>query len=462
MHRMAETGLSAWLTKQRRKPLVLRGARQVGKSTLVREFARNHGLQLAEVNLERNLYLNDLFGTLELAPIIRELEGVTGRSLAASDVLLFLDEVQATPNALAALRYFYEEKPHLPVIAAGSLLEFALSEHSFHMPVGRIQYAHLGPMSFREYLTAIEPSLLDWLDGLSAHAPSLPQRIHQRLASQQRQYMLIGGMPEAVQAYLDTASFHDVQETHRSIADTYSDDFSKYATKSELVLLQKLLRSIPRNIGSKVKYVHFSREDLAVKVRNAIDLLAKARVCTKVHHSSCAGVPLNADQSEHVYKLLFLDVGLMSHITGVRWSDLSGMGSRDLLNEGSLAEQFVGQHVLFRQGLHATPELHYWLREGKRANAEVDFAIAHGPRVVPIEVKAGTSGSLKSLLQYACLKRPEWSIRYDLNPLSVQAVSHGVRTSDGVRNATTQLLSIPLYAVEETGRLLDECEESLP
>lgn len=455
MYRTAEDGLAAWLSRRRPKPLVLRGARQTGKSTLVRNFAQNHDLRLAEVNLERNLFLDDIFSTLRPELILREIEGMTGCPLHAPGSLLFLDEVQATPHALAALRYFYEEVPVLPVIAAGSLLEFSLTNHSFSMPVGRIQYAHLGPMTFREYLRALEPSLLPWLDSLMPNGDALPQSVHAKLAEQQREYMLVGGMPEAVLTFQQTGSYQEVQEVHRSIIDSFSDDFAKYARKTDLVRLQRLLRGIPRRVGSKVKYSHFSREDPASKTREGIDLLSKARICTKVRNCSCSGVPLSAERSAHVYKLIFLDVGLMNHICGLTWTNIAALDERALVNEGSLAEQFVGQHLLLRRGLHATPELHYWLREGKRANAEVDFVIEHGTQVVPVEVKAGKSGSLKSLLQYAYAKRPAQAVRYDLNPLSLQAISHDIRTADGVKTAATRLLSIPLYAVEETDRLLD-------
>jgi len=202
----------------------------------------------------------------------------------------------------------------------------------------------------------------------------------------------------------------------------------------------------------------FLSDDPAAKVRDCIDLLAKARVCTKVHHTSGTGVPLEAMRSEKVFKLLYLDVGLAAHVTGLNWSQLAAWSDRVLVNEGPLAEQFIRQHLLHCHGFQAKPSLHYWLRGGRSANAEVDFLLACGSQPVPIEVKAGQSGSLKSLLQYAHIHGPKWAVRYDLNPLSFQPISHGIRTPDGPAAVNVNLLSIPLYAVEETLRLLGECD----
>jgi hypothetical protein len=162
LERSSDNFLKAWYRKKRRKPLVIRGARQVGKSTLVRRFARNNGLILNEINLEQHLYLDKIFKTLDIDIIIKELDALVDRNILAHDAVLFLDEIQATPHAIQALRYFFEMKSELPVISAGSLLEFALADHHFSMPVGRIEYYHLGPMTFREFLTALDPNLVSY------------------------------------------------------------------------------------------------------------------------------------------------------------------------------------------------------------------------------------------------------------------------------------------------------------
>ena len=324
MHRSAERALGRWFDGPQRKPLVIRGARQVGKSTLVRQFAKSRGLHLNEINLERHPDLESVFRTLDLTRIRRELEGLLGQPLLAPGRMLFLDEIQATPHALPALRYFLEDHPDLPVVAAGSLLEFVLSQHAFPMPVGRIQYFHLGPMSFEEFLAELDPALLASLQDCTPENP-LPHTAHTRLSACQREYLLVGGMPEAVAAYASTRSFADVTPVHQSIVDTYQDDFSRYASPRVLLRLQRVFNHVPRSVGHKVKYTQISREETARELRASIDLLAKARVITPVFHSACSGVPLHAEVDWKTYKLLFLDIGLMNRMCGLDWLALKDL-----------------------------------------------------------------------------------------------------------------------------------------
>ncbi len=458
LHRTAENYLSAWHRKDRRKPLVIRGARQVGKSTLVRRFAQNNGLILNEINLERHLYLDKIFKSLDMDIILRELDALAGRRVHAPDALLFLDEIQATPHAIGALRYFYEIIPDLPVIAAGSLLEFALADLHFSMPVGRIDYYHLGPMTFGEFLTAKEPELSPYLSGFHVDRP-IPLSAHQKLVKRQREYLFVGGMPEAVNAFVTENALPEVTAVHRSISETYQDDFSKYAKQKDLALMQTVFRQIPRIIGHKVKYSNISREEKSREVRTVIDLLVKARVCHQVFHSICSGVPLMADIHENVYKLLFMDVGMAAWLTGMDWIALQRLDGQVLVNEGKLAEQFVGQHLL---NPLEPPRLVYWLREAKSANAEVDFVTVSGNQVIPIEVKAGKSGALKSLQQFALNKNAGLCVRFDLNPPGMQEITHSAKVAAGSLPVTYQLLSLPLYLAEELPRILDEIRNKHP
>ena len=193
-----------------------------------------------------------MFESLDLARILTELEAVANQGAIGTGSLLFLDEIQATPNALQALRYFHEERGDISVVAAGSLLEFALSKHSFSMPVGRIQYLHLGPMTFREFAEALEPDLLGQLNRIDFET-ALPETAHRRLCSLQRHYLYVGGMPEAVALFKETGSFSEVAEVHREVVETYIDDFAKYARDRDLVLLQRVFSSVPRMVGQKIK-----------------------------------------------------------------------------------------------------------------------------------------------------------------------------------------------------------------
>jgi len=247
LNRFAETHLEIWINKSNRKPLVIRGARQVGKSTLVREFARKRGKTLIEINLEQNLFLDDIFKTLDTDAALREIEALSGIPISTPDTILFLDEIQSTPHALQLLRYFFEEKKELLVIAAGSLLEFTLADHSFSMPVGRIEYMHLGPMTFKEFIMAVEPSLTRYIEDFSMTSP-LPRAAHEKLKKKQRDYVLVGGMPEAVHVWCEMGSVRDVADIHRSITETYQDDFSKYAQSHQLVLMQRVFRTIPTHL----------------------------------------------------------------------------------------------------------------------------------------------------------------------------------------------------------------------
>jgi predicted AAA+ superfamily ATPase len=453
MNRFSEKYLLRWFQSRRRKPLILRGARQVGKSTLVRLFADQQKQVLNEINLERHLELESVFATLDIAVIRGELEALLGRSITEPGSILFLDEIQATPYALPALRYLYEDLPDIPVIAAGSLLEFALADHNFSMPVGRIEYHHLGPMTFREFIQAVEPALCPYLDRLDFNTV-LPEAAHRKLLKRQRQYFFLGGMPEAVLTFQESASLQEASSVHRRIVSTYEDDFAKYARRHELVRLQRTFRMIPRLVGQKVKYVHFSREDRSRDIKAAIELLEKARVCIRVFASRCSGVPLNADINEFVYKLLFLDVGLMNHMCGLNWLDLSRMDDVQLVNEGAVAEQFIGQHLAYsNQGINS-PQLVYWLREGRKANAEVDYVVSSGPEIFPVEVKAGRSGTLRSLQQFAASRKSLTAVRFDTNPPSRQQITHQVPVKGKNQPVTFVMLSLPLYAVGEIERLL--------
>jgi predicted AAA+ superfamily ATPase len=423
----------------------------VGKSTLVRLFARERKLRLFEVNLERHLYLGPIFKSGSTSRVMTELEGIFGEIGNGKESLVFLDEIQAVPEAISFLRYFFEERPDLAVIAAGSLLEFALADHSFPMPVGRIVYYHLGPMSFGEFLLALDPDLYHSWRNCSLRE-IIPQNIHTRLIEKQREYLFYGGMPEAVRLKCEGASLEEISEVHRSIIDTYTDDFATYARKSELIQLQSIFRSIPAMVGKKVKYSKLFREDRSAEVKAALELLIKARVCTRVVHSDCNGIPLEAERNDRVFKLLFLDCGLMNHLLGLTWRHIHRLEEHELINEGPLAEQFVGQELITSAKGRRHPILYYWLREGKSGNAEVDYVWDHEGKIYPLEVKAGRSGSLKSLHQFMVLKQAGTAIRFNLNlplreDLSFKTPGTGSEEKENppFKTASFPLISLPLY-----------------
>jgi hypothetical protein len=399
--------------------------------------------------------LEAVFAGLDVQRILLELE-VIGRVSPKPGTLVFLDEIQATPSGLAALRYLHEQRPDLPLIAAGSLLEMVLRSHDFSMPVGRIEYLHLGPLTFEEFLRAKGDGHVAELCATWRPEEPWPDSAHRILASRQREFLLIGGMPEAIASYVNQEGLENVRRVQRSIVSTYRDDFAKYgSTAASLVRLQTVFDYVPTALGQKIKYTNISRDERARELRTAVDLLALARVLWPVHHSDCSGLPLEAGIDRHTYKCLFLDVGLASFMTGVDWESLGRWDDRRLVHEGGLAEQFIGQHLLFRKRGLEEPSLCYWLRQARAANAEVDFVIEHRRHVVPVEVKSGTAGRMRSLhyfLTRGLGESDRVAVRFDLNPPSVSENEHRLPDGPSVRY---RLLSLPLYMVQQTERLLD-------
>jgi len=446
------TDLNHWISSPKRKPLVLRGARQVGKSTAVRLFATTQGLTLYEINLERYPHLDAIFATLDMELIRTNLESVLKRPIDGKSGLLFLDEVQATPHALAALRYFYEDWPELPVISAGSLLEFELGDHSYSMPVGRIQYFYMQPLTFGEFLTAKGESWLRQQLRTYQLGQPWPLANHDQLLRLLYHYVILGGMPEVVAYHIDHPRGAEWGGLQDNIIATYRDDFSKYGKKTQLPLLQRVYDGVPREIGHKFKASVLAPDHRAAQVRACIDLLAKARLLRLAFHSIAVGIPLAAQLDEKIFKPYWLDIGLLYRMAGLRHA-LSSL-SDSLFFKGKLAEQFVAQHLGSLSGPSDERGLYYWLREGKKANAEVDFLIQSGQEIVPIEVKSGKSGSLKSLLQFVAARRSTTAIKLCLEIPTQEQARHDVVTSAGAVTVNFTCHHLPLYFAEELGRLL--------
>lgn len=443
--------LHEWAERYPRKPLVIRGARQVGKSTLVREFARASGMPLAEVNLERNPQFGQAFATNDPGRILSTLELLTGQSITVGADILFLDEVQAAPNALAALRYFYEELPALHVVAAGSLLETALGERGFSMPVGRIEYLHLGPMGFEDFLVAMgRAKLAEHLRTCTLADDEFPDALHRANLDLLRQYCVVGGLPEAVSNYVSkSGGYLHVARVQQSLLAAYRDDFGKFSHGRLRDRMQLVFERLPAMVGRKFKYVGVSRDHRPAELADALAHLCMARVAWKVRRTAANGLPLGAEVNERHFKCLAMDVGMMCAALHLNAIDL-GKGDPVLVNGGSVAEQFVGQHLLAGAPSHETPMLYYWAREARNAAAEVDYVLPVGSRIVPIEVKAGSTGSLRSLHQFLAEKRSDFAIRFNADPPSLLQETR--RLSDGSA-VDYRLLSLPLYLAGQVRRL---------
>ncbi len=450
LNRTAFSYLETWKNKTRRKPLVIRGARQVGKSCLVRLFAERAGLELLEVNLELHDDYGDCFVSNDPEQIITLLELKTNQKITSGTTLLFLDEIQAAPQVFASLRYFFELKPDLHVIAAGSLLEFVLEEHTFSMPVGRIEYLHLGPMTFKEFLAGTgKNQLKEFLEQFQIQN-ELPRVIHEEFMTHFRIYCAVGGMPEAIWAYKNSGSMLDVDSIKQSILLTYRDDFSKYGRRVKHARLQNIFQKLPLQVGCKLKYVNLDRNEKSADLKKALHLLALARVYTPVFRAASNGVPLRAEYNEKIQKPLFLDVGLLTAACGMSYADLVRFDEVTLVNSGSICEQFIGQHLLYGRPSFEEPELFYWCREKRQASSEVDYVQVHHNQVFPVEVKAGKSGTLKSLQVFITKKEAPFGVRFNGDLPSFHEAGFSLPKSTG----TFQLLSLPLYMVEELSRIL--------
>jgi predicted AAA+ superfamily ATPase len=450
MYRQAAEHLKQWKDNPARKPLVIQGARQVGKSYLARTFGKEDFETVVEMNFERTPDLASLFEGNDPKKTAHLIELQTRIPVRPGSTLLFLDEIQAAPPVLTSLRYFHESMPDLHVLAAGSLLEFALSELPHQMPVGRVEYLHMGPMQFEEFLPAVgEDRLKDFVGELAPGEP-VPDAIHKKLLDLFRTFVLVGGMPGAVAAYAEAGSFGRCEEIKQSIVSTLKDDFGKYGKRVDHRRLVDVFTRLPAMVGEKTKYANIDRNERAAVLAEVLDLLCMARLAFRVRHSAGNGVPMAAEASDTVFKVICLDVGLMSTALGLSLLDFERAGDAMLVNNGALCEQAVGQHLLHSLPLYREPELHYWTREKANAAAEVDYLIAEGTTVIPVEVKAGKTGTLKSLHQFLKEKKRSFGVRL----CSDQPSLLDARTSvPGAPDVPFRLLSLPLYMTGQIRRL---------
>ncbi len=395
MFRRISGYLFDWFSRLDRKPLLLRGARQVGKTWALRELAKAARAALVEVNFELRPECKQAFNSLEPDKILQNLALLGFSKPEAGRSLLFLDEIQECPQAIGALRYFYEQMPDLAVVCTGSLLEFALEQDRFSMPVGRIESAWLFPMSFGEFLRAKGNSSLAEAIAQNPLEPKISEVGHAQASKELREYLFCGGMPQAVLAMTEAKDVESVRRVHRSLLQTYRQDFYKYAPRIKAHLAESLFLKAPGRVGGHFKYSHVDPDLRSSEIRPAVEALEKAGVIRRVIHSS-GGLPLATDTNPRICKLIMLDVGLMHASLQI---EAQLVQEPDLLaiQRGAVAEQFVAQELLACAPPDEDPTLYFWSREVPASQAEVDYLIPSGRFVLPIEVKSGASGTLKSL-----------------------------------------------------------------
>ncbi|HOE81952.1 MAG TPA: DUF4143 domain-containing protein [Myxococcota bacterium] len=389
MRRFIDEQLDRWVHAQHRKPLIVRGARQVGKTWSIHALGARKFAETVTVDLERHTNWHQIFeGDLDAKRMVGELEIVTGKRFVPGKTLLFFDEIQACPRAITALRYFHEEMPELHVIAAGSLLEFALGDYS--VPVGRVQYLDMLPMTFVETL---------WASGNDAAAQmasdpfvDLGSASHTFLMEQVRHYCFIGGMPEAVSAWQKGARIAEIFGIQAALTASFRDDFAKYSRRANPRLMDQVLVEAAASVGQQIKYSRLAPDSSGPQIKAALELLLQARILRKVKATDPSGLPLGAGAKESRFKLLFLDIGL--------WQQLRGVTPKEFLRQdlmaihrGAMAEQFVGQELAASQGC----DLYYWAREARSSSAEVDYLAVRDGNIYAVEVKSGPAGKLRSL-----------------------------------------------------------------
>jgi uncharacterized protein len=436
MDRSIEKELQKWKEAPHRYPLLLRGARQVGKSYVIEKLGK--GFEFFEVvNFEAQPEASACFESLNPLEIIQKLELLTKRPIRAGKTLLFLDEIQACPQAIVALRYFKEKMPELHVIGAGSLLEFTLVKGKFSFPVGRVQFIYLTPISFKEFILALdEKEEISFLEQSTTDNP-LPEALHRQFIHRVKEYFIIGGMPAVVSDFKTNRSFLEQSRIQDLLLATYRSDFSKYATEAEQKYLRILFEGIPYQIGQQFKYSEIDPHIKSRELKTALEQLQMAGLVHLIFSTSASGIPLAAQIKPNKFKPLFLDIGLVQRALQV---DPELMMASDLIHihRGALAEQFVGQEFLAYADFFREEKLFFWEREKQSSSAEVDYVITVGQHIVPIEVKAGTQGHLKSLIQFMKEKKSLLGIRISQHPLSFK----------------DNILSVPFYMIEQIPRLV--------
>lgn len=421
--------LDTWRSSADRKPLLIRGARQVGKTWLVDELGKTFESYL-KIDFEQNPVIGPFFeGNLDPEQLTTNLSNYLGIKILPGKTLLFFDEVQACPRAITSLRYFYEKMPELHVIAAGSLIEFELRKLS--VPVGRVEFLYAYPMTFAEFICALgKEELREFL--LKRDQEEIPVPIHDQLLQLVRDYILIGGMPHVVSLFASRRDIHACRQAQMSLLETYRVDFVKYAKKTQVQHIRSVFDSAPLQLGRKFKYSHVSRDVKSNIMAESVDLLEMAGVLYRVYHTNANGLPLGAEVNLKKFKVLFFDTGLAQALLGLDIKPLLLDPDITQINNGALAELFVGLELIGHSNPLQRANIFYWHREAKSSNAEVDYLISSNEKLVPVEVKSGSEGRLYSLKRF----------------LDEKPAKTGYRISKFKHSSHDNILTLPFYGIE--------------
>ncbi len=432
LQRAIDQQLLSWKDDPHRKPILIRGARQVGKSSAVRELSRRFDHYL-EVNFEEQRRVHELF-TGDLSPEIlcENLSVLYKIPIIPGRTLVFFDEIQACTPALNSLRFFYEKMPDLHLITAGSLLEFALDKLS-SFGVGRVRTMFMYPFSFDEFLIAQgEEKLLAMKQHASPGNP-LADIFHQRLLRYLRRFLVLGGMPEVMAVYAETGDLFKCQGVLDDLINSLQSDFSKYKKRVPQSRLTEIFFSVVRQTGNKFVFSNAGEGSNHLQVKEALELLIMAGLVIPVTHTSANGIPLGAEQNPKKRKMLVLDTGIYQRILGLEIADILVGEMVNMVNNGPIAELFAGLELIKYGSCFQKQQLFYWQREKLNSQAEVDYIIQKNRDIFPIEVKSGVRGSMQSLFLFLKEKKQNKGIRCSLENYSEY----------------DNILVCPLYAIHE-------------
>lgn len=423
--------LSRWKNQANRKPLLLRGARQVGKTETVRNLAKSF-YNFLEINFEENKRIHTIFeGNLSPDEICENLSAIYNITIIKGKTLLFFDEIQSCLPAIQSLRFFYEKMPELHLIAAGSLFEFALSAiPSFG--VGRIRSMFMYPLSFNEFLGALQEDKLSDLKKKASPGYPLQISIHEKLLTYLKKFLFLGGMPEVISTYIKSKDFNSCGKVLDDLIFSFNDDFAKYKKRIPATRVRDVFNSMIKQTGGKFIYSKVATGINHVQIKETINLLIQAGLIYPVTHTSGNGIPIGAEVNLKKQKMLLFDTGIFLRMLNFNMNDFLLSNDFKIINIGHVSEQFVGLELLKEQSVYKRNNLYYWHRESKSSNAEIDYLIVRNNKIVPIEVKAGTKGSMQSMFIF----------------LKEKDADFGIRISNENFARYENILVFPLYAVE--------------
>jgi len=428
--------LDNWKSSTSRKPLILRGARQTGKTATIEMFSKSFESYIY-LNLERDADKQLFEKGKDLEEVIQAIGLAKKKELIGTNksTLLFIDEIQNSQKALQFLRYFYEDHPDIFVVAAGSLLEAVIKREGFSFPVGRVSFLYLHPVTFDEFLSAIgEDKLLEHLKGVTLNSPPAAA-IHDMAMQHFHRYLLVGGMPEVVAEYSKKRSLQSLASIKESLLESFEEDISKYSTNAESKYLKHILRFAPQHVGERIKYENFANGGFKSReMKRAFELLEYAMLLMRITGSPVTELPIKPNFNVSP-KLLYLDSGLIAHKLGITENEIFVKDLSSLFR-GAITEQIVGQ-AFHSLEMEKNERLSFWYRNVQGSTAETDYLIQLNGKLIPVEVKSGKSGRLRSLHQFMLASPNDVAVRLHSGELCEERITF--------EKKNYKLVSVPFY-----------------